>query len=92
MHTSFKEMDTSSVLGKIVIDTEVLHIGNRDIILELSQQAENRFSVDTQDPCLKNVHTGQVIPCLVRWIVELLIMEAKPLEDRKILLIIDASE
>ena len=41
---------------------------------------------------MRNVNTGQVIPCSVRWIPEVLIMEEEPLEDGKILLIIDASE
>ena len=53
---------------------------------------ENIFSVDTQDRCLRNVISGQVIPCSVRWIPEVVIMEEQPLEDGKILLIIDVSE
>ena len=48
--------------------------------------------MDTQDRCLRNVNTGQVIPCTVRWIPEVLMMEEEPLEDGEILLIIDASE
>ena len=36
MHTTFKVMDLSSVLGKFAMDAEVLDIGNRDVILELS--------------------------------------------------------
>ena len=48
--------------------------------------------MDTQDRCLRNVNTGPVIPCSVRWIPEVLIMEEEPLEDVEILLIIDASE
>ena len=50
------------------------------------------MSVDTQDRCLRNINTGQVIPCSVRWIPEVLIMEEETIEDGKILLIIDASE
>ena len=53
---------------------------------------ENGFSVDTQDKCLRNVNTGQVISCSVRWIPEVLIMEEELLEDGEILLIIDTSE
>ena len=53
---------------------------------------KNGFSVDTQDRCLRNVNTGQVIPCSVRWIPEVLIMEAELLEDGEILLIIDVKE
>ena len=48
--------------------------------------------MDTQDRCLRNINTGQVIPFSVRWIPKVLIMEEEPLEDGEILLIIDASE
>ena len=74
------------------MDAEVLDFGNRDVILGLSWLTENGFSVDTQDRCLRNVNTGQVIPCSVKWIPDVLIMEEEPLEDGEILLIIDASE
>ena len=77
-------MDSSLVLCKFAMDAEVSDIGNRDVILG--------FSVDTQDRCLKNVNTGYVIPCSVRWIPKVLIMEEEPLEDGEILLIIDTSE
>ena len=90
VNTSFKVMDSSSVLDKFAMDAEVLDIGNRDVILGLSWLTENGFSVDTQDRCLRNVNSGQVIPCSVRWIPEVLIMEEEPLEDGEILLIIDA--
>ena len=92
MHTMFKVMDVSSVLGKFTMDAEVLDIGNRDVILGLSWLTENGFSVDTQDRCLRNVNTGQVIPCSVRWIPEVSLMEEEPLENGEILLIIDASK
>ena len=68
-----------------------MDIGNKDVILELSWLTENGFSVNTQDRCLRNVNSGQVIPCSVRWILEVLIIEEEPLEDGEILLIIDAS-
>ena len=48
--------------------------------------------METQDRCLKNVNSGQVIPYYVRWIPEVLIMEEEPLEDGEILLMIDTSE
>ena len=67
-------MDSSLVLGKFGMGAEVLDIGNRDVILGLSWLTENEFSVDTQDMCLRNVNTGQVIPSSVRWIPEALIM------------------
>ena len=67
------------------MDAEVLDIGNRDVMLGLSWLTENRFSVDTQYRCLRNVNNGQVICCSVRWIPEGLIIEEKPLEDGKIL-------
>ena len=48
--------------------------------------------MDTQDRCLRNVNSCQVIPCSVRWIPEVLIIEEELLEDGEILLIIDARE
>ena len=53
---------------------------------------ENGFSVGTQDRCLRNINSGQVIPCSVRWIPKVLIMEEEPLKDCEILPFIDASE
>ena len=44
---SFKVMNSSAVLGKFAIDTEVLDKGNRDVILGLSWLTENGFSVNT---------------------------------------------
>ena len=92
VNTTFKTMDSSSVLGKFVMDVNVLDIGNRDVILGLSWLRKNEFSLDTQDECLRNVIAGQVIACSVRWIPEVLVMEEELLEDGGILLIIDARE
>ena len=92
VNTTFKVMDSSLVLGKFVMDTEVLDIGTRDARLVLSWLMENGFSVYTKDRCLRNVNTSQVISCSVRWISEVLILEEEPLKDDEILLIIDASE
>ena len=92
MKTTFKVMDSSSILGKFAMDAEVLDIGNRHVILRLSWLTENVFLVDTQDRCLRNVNTGHAILCSVRWIPKVLIMEEEPLEDGEMLLIIDASE
>ena len=47
INTTLKVIDFSSVLYKFGMDTEVLDIGNRDVILGLSWLAENEFSVDT---------------------------------------------
>ena len=58
VNTSFKVMDSSSVLGKFSMDAEVLDIGNRDMILGLSWLTKNGFSVDTQDRCLRNINSG----------------------------------
>ena len=93
-NASFKAYDSSSVLCRFLLDAEVLEIGNRDVILGLSWLVENGFSVDTQDRCLRNATTGQVIPCAVRYIPSILLLnlEEEPLEDGEILLIIDASE
>ena len=92
MNRIFKVMDSSSILGKFAVDAEVLDIGNREVILGLCCLTENSFSLATYDRCLRNINAGQVIPCSVRWIAEVLIMEEETLEDVEILLIIDASE
>ena len=47
VNITFKVRDSSSVLSKFAIDTEVLDTGNRDVILGLSWLTENGFSVDT---------------------------------------------
>ena len=59
VNTMFKVIDSSSVLGNFAMDTEVLDIGNTDIILGLSWLTENGFSVDTQNRCLRNVNSSQ---------------------------------
>ena len=92
VNTSFKVIDSVSVLGKFGMDAEVLNIGNRDVIVSLSWLTENGFMVDNQDRYLRNINYGQVIPCSVRWFAEVLIMEEESLEDRKILPIIDTTE
>ena len=53
---------------------------------------ENGFSVDTQYRCLRNINSGHVIACSVRWIPKVLIVEEEPLGDGKILLNIDTKE
>ena len=92
MNMTFKVMDSSSVLSKFAMDAEVLYIGNKDVILGFSCLTENGFLVDTQHRCLRNVNSGQVIPCSFRWIPKDLIIEEEALEDGEILLIIDASK
>ena len=88
----FKLKESFMVLDRFAIEAEVLNIGNRDIILELSWLMENGFSMDTQDRCQRNVNTGLVICCSVKWIPELFIMEKEQLEDCKMLLIMVARE
>ena len=65
MNTSLKVMDSTLGLRKFAITSEVLDIGIRDIILELSWLIENGFSENTQDRCRRNVNSSQVIPCSV---------------------------
>ena len=65
VNTMFKVMDFYSVLGKFGMDTEVLVIGNTDIILVLSWLTENAFVVDTQDRYLRNVKSDKVIRCSI---------------------------
>ena len=67
-------MDASLLLCKFAMDQEVLDIGNRDVILALFWLIENRFYVDTQDECQRNVNIGQVMVCSISWIPEVLIM------------------
>ena len=59
-------MDSFLVSDQFAMDAEVLDIGNRDVILGLSWLTENGFLVDSQDRCLKNINTGQVISCFVK--------------------------
>ena len=92
VNTTFKIMDSSSKLSKFPMYAEVLDIGNWDLILGLYWLTEKEFSVDTSECCLRNVNSGQVIPCSVKWIPEVLIMEEEPLEDGRILLIMDTPE
>ena len=66
VNTSFNMQDTSVGWVKFMMDAKVLDIGNREVILGLSWLMENGFLVDTQDWCLRNINTGQVIPCSVR--------------------------
>jgi len=81
-------------IGKFFLDAEVLDIGNKDLILGLSWLVENGFMVDTESRCLRNVNTGMVIKCSVRWIpsVTLLDLDLKPMVDGEVLLIIDVRE
>ena len=69
-----------------------MDIGNRNIILRLYWLTENIFLLDTQDRCMRNDNTSQVIPCSVWWIPKGLIIEKKPIENGRILWIIDTSE
>ena len=51
VNTSCKIMDSCLVLGKFAMDAEVLDIGDKDVMFELSWQTENRFLMDTQNRC-----------------------------------------
>ena len=68
-------MDASLVLCKFAKDAEVLTIGNSNVILRLSCLMESGFLVYTQDRCLRNVNSCQVIPGSVRCIPEVVIVE-----------------
>lgn len=92
VHTLFKAMDSSLVLCKFEIDTEVWDVGNRNVILGLCWLTETGFAVDIQDRCLRNGNTSKVICYSVRWIHKVLIVEQELVEDGKILLKIDASK
>ena len=92
VNTTYKIMHSSLLFSKFVIDAEVFDIGHRNYILGLSWLAENGFLVDMHHRCLRNVNSGQVIPCSVRCIPEVLIMEEEAVVDGEILLIINTSE
>jgi len=94
VNTTLKVFSEGSLLGRFTLDAEVLDIGKWDVILELSWLEEHRFWVDTQARCLRKDRSILVIPCSIRWIpsVTVLDLDLKPLEDGEIILIIDASE
>ena len=92
VNTCFKVIDTSMGLSKFVIDAAVLDIRNRDVIWRSLWVTENGFSLDTQKQVLRNIDSGQVIPCSVKCILGVLIIEEEQLKDSKILLIIATSE
>ena len=83
-----------TVSSKFPFDAEVLDIGNQDCIFCLSSLTENGFLVDTSEHRVKNAISGHVMPCSVRWILLLPVMDLylEPLEDSEIVLIMDASE
>ena len=100
MNTCFKGFDLVSsptsptVLGKFSLYAEVLDIGNKNCILRLSWLTENGFLDDTQQRYLRHTISGLVIPCSVRWIpsVNVLDLHLKQLEDGEIVLIIHDRE
>ena len=100
VNTSFKVFDfitsptSATVLRKLSLDAEVLYIRNKDSVLSLSWLTANGFFVATHEGYLRNRISGLVIPCSVRCIpsVTILDLDLEPLEDGEIVLIIDASE
>jgi len=94
VNTMFKVFSKGSLLGRFTLGAKVLDIGKRDIILGLFWLEEHGFWVDTQARCLRKDLSGLVITCSIRFIpsVSILDLDLEPLEDGKILLIIDASE
>jgi len=94
VNTMFNVFSEGSLLGRFTLDTEVLDIGKRDVILGLSWLEEHGFWVHTQARCLRKDLSGLVIPCSIRWIptISVLDLDLEPLEDGEILWIIDASE
>jgi len=94
VNSSFRIYSKGSLLGKFSLDVEVLDIGKKDVILGLSWLVENGFMVDTQERCLRNVETGLVIPCSMRWIpsVILIDVDVEPMLDGDVLLILDVRE
>ena len=60
VNTTCKVMDSAAVLAKVAKNTKVLDIGNGDVIWGLAWLMENRFSMDTQNRCQRNVVNTQV--------------------------------
>jgi len=79
--------------GKYVVNT-IFKVFSEGSLLGLSWLEEHGFWLDTQARCLRKDLSGLVIPCSVRWIpsVSVLDLDLRPLEDGEILLIINASE
>ena len=100
VNTSFYAFDfvtsttSATVLSKVSLDAEVLDIGNKDRILGISWLMENGLCVDMQERCLRNAILDLVIPCSVRWIPSVTVLDLylKLLGDGEIVLTIDASE
>jgi len=94
VNTMIQILQDKVFISKFSLDTEVLDIGNKDLILSLSWLVENGFMVDTEGRCLRNVNTGIVIKCSVRWIpsVTSLDLDLEPIVDSEVLLIIDVRE
>jgi len=94
VNSLFRVYSNGSLLGKFSLNAEVLDIGKKDVILGLSWLVENGFVVDTQERCLRNMKTGLVIPCSMRWIpsVTLMNINNEPMVDRDVLLILDVRE
>jgi len=66
VHTMFKVFSEGSLLSRFTLNTEVLDIGKRDVILGLSWLDEYGFWVDTQARCLRKDLSGLVIHCSIR--------------------------
>ena len=94
VNTMIQIFQDKGFIGKFFLDAEVLDIGNKDLILGLSWLVENGFMVDTEGRCLRNVNTGMVIKCSMRWIpsITLLDLDLEPMVDGEVLLIIDVRE
>ena len=92
INTYFNLRDSSLVLGKHTIDTEVLDIRNRDVMVGFCWLMKTEFLINARNRCLRNISTRHVISGSVRWIPVVFILEKGPLEDVEILLMIDISK
>jgi len=93
-NTMYKIFSEGSLLSRFTIDAEDLIIRKQDVILRLSGLEEHGFWVDTEARCQRMDLSDLVIPCSIRWIpsVSILDLDLKEEEDSEILLIIDTSE
>ena len=91
-NTFFKEMDSPIILGKFLMDVQVLNIEIRHVILYLCSLTETGCLVDTRDKCLRNISIGYLIPGSIRWIHSVLRIEEQPRKNSKMQMIVDPSE
>ena len=62
-------------LNKCSLNDEVFDIGKKNVALGLSWLKENGYVVEPIDRCLRNISSGWLITCSIRWIPSVLILD-----------------